>query len=388
MAVAANDGGEIGSMKDKRNETLTSILLTYSVDLQPGEKTMLDVRGTGTLELAREIVRQATEMGGVPFWYYNDPSLVRSWVKGASEQQFEAFGQLHLKLMKEIDVWICLHGPDNPFDLADVDGRQLQAYSKFYVGPVHLEERVRNTKWCILNYPTNSMAQLAEMSLEAYEDLFYEVCCLDYSSMSSAMDPLLEMMKQADEVRIASPGTDLRLSLQGMPAVKCDGKENIPDGEVFSAPVRDSVNGQITFNIPALDRGVLFNDVRLEFKDGKVVEASCQGNTEALNDILDVDEGARYVGEFALGVNPLVTRPVKDALFDEKMAGSIHLALGNCSEETPNGNQSAIHWDIVLAQTKEYGGGEVYFDGELIRKDGRFVDEKVERSLSAEELRY
>jgi aminopeptidase len=374
-------------MKDKRNETLTNILLTYSVGLQPGEKIMLDIRGTHTLDLAKEIVRQATEMGGVPFWYYNDPSMVRAWVKGAGEEQFEAFGQLHLKLMKEIDVWVCLHGPDNPFDLADVDGRQLQLYQRYYSGPVHLEERVRNTKWCILNYPTSSMAQLAEMSREAYEDFFYEVCCLDYATMSCAMDPLVARMEQTDEVRIVSPGTDLSLSLKGVPAVKCDGKENIPDGEVFSAPVRDSVNGDITFNIPALERGVLFNDVRLEFRDGRVVEASCQGNTKALNETLNVDEGARYVGEFALGVNPFIIRPMKDALFDEKMAGSIHLALGDCAEETPNGNHSAIHWDIVLVQTKEYGGGEIYFDGELIRKDGRLVDPELEQSLSATALR-
>jgi aminopeptidase len=374
-------------MRDKRNETLTKILLTYSVALQPGEKIMIDIRGTDTLELAREIIKQATAQGGVPFWHYNDPSLVRAWVKGATEEQFEAFGQLHLKLMKEIDVWVCLHGADNPFDLADVDGRQLQAYDRLYVGPVHLEERVRNTKWCILNYPTNSMAQLAEMSREAYEDFFYEVCCLDYASMSRAMDPLVERMQQTDEVRIIAPGTDLTLSLKGIPAVKCDGKENIPDGEVFSAPVRDSVNGEITFNIPALQRGVLFNDVRLEFRNGGVVDASCQGNTKALHEILDVDEGARYVGEFALGVNPLIIRPMKDALFDEKMAGSLHLALGKCGEETPNGNLSAIHWDIVLVQTEEYGGGEIYFDRELIRKDGRFVDPELEQSLSAKALR-
>jgi aminopeptidase len=201
------------------------------------------------------------------------------------------------------------------------------------------------------------------------------------------MDPLVERMEQTDKVRIVSPGTDLSFSLKGMPAVKCDGKENIPDGEVFSAPVRDSVNGQITFNIPALERGVLFNDVRLEFRDGRVIDASCQGNTEVLNEILGVDEGARYVGEFALGVNPLILRPMKDTLFDEKMAGSTHLALGDCAEETPNGNQSAIHWDIVLVQTKEYGGGEIYFDGELIRKDGRFVDPELEQSLSAKALR-
>jgi aminopeptidase len=374
-------------MRDKRNETLTDTLLTYSVDLRPGEKIMIDIRGTDTLELAKEIIKQATALGGIPFWYYNDPSLSRLWIRGASEEQFEAFGQLHLKLMKEMDVWICLHGPDNPFSLADVGGRQLQAYDRFYVGPVHLEERVRNTKWCILNYPTNSMAQLAEMSREAYEDFFYEVCCLDYARMSSAMDPLVERMEQTDEVRIVAPDTDLTFSIKGIPVVKCDGKLNIPDGEIFTAPARYSVNGNITFNIPALERGVVFNKIRLEFREGKVVEATSQGSPDTLNDILGTDEGARYVGEFALGVNPLITRPMKDALFDEKMAGSIHLALGKCGEETPNGNQSAIHWDMVLVQTKAYGGGEIYFDGELIRQNGCFTEVELERSLSARALR-
>ncbi len=374
-------------MKDHRNETLANILLTYSVELQPGEKLMIDVRGQDTLELAKETIRQATRMGGIPFVYYNDPSLIRAWVQEASEEQFEAFGQLHLKLMKEIDAWLCLHAPDNPFDLADVDGRQLQLYQRLYTEPVHLKERVVNTKWCILNYPSNSMAQLAEKSKEAFEDFYYDVCCLDYASMSAAMDPVVQMMEQADMVRIVSPGTDLTFSIKGMPAIKCDGKENIPDGEVFTAPLRDSVNGQITFNIPALQRGLLFNDIRLEFVDGRVVDASCQGNMDLLNEILDTDQGARYLGEFALGVNPLITRPMKDALFDEKLAGSLHLALGQHAPETPNGNRSAIHWDIVLVQTAERGGGEVYFDGELIRRDGRFVDEELEESLSAEALR-
>jgi aminopeptidase len=374
-------------MKDARNERLANILLTYSVDLQPGEKVMMEIRGQDTLRLAHEIIRQCTQLGGIPFWYYNDPSLCRHWIQGASEKQFEAFGRLHLGLMKEMDAWLLLHGPDNPFELADVDGRQLQLYQRLYTEPVHLQERVNNTKWCILNYPTNSMAQLAEMSREAFEDFYYSVCCLDYAGMSQAMDPLVEMMEQTDEVRVVSPGTDLCLSIKGMPAIKCDGKENIPDGEVFTAPVKDSVNGYITFNIPALERGMVFDDVKLEFRDGKVVGASCQSGREALTEILDTDEGARYLGEFALGVNPMVTRPMKDTLFDEKLAGSLHLALGQCGPETPNGNRSAIHWDIVLVQTAERGGGEVYFDGELVRKDGRFVDETLEKSLSAEALR-
>lgn len=374
-------------MKDQRNEVLANILLTYSVDLQPGEKIMLEIRGRETLELAKETIKQATQLGGVPFWYYNDSSVTRRFVQDASEAQFEAFGELHLKLMKECDAWLGLYAPDNPFEFADVQADQMTLYMRLYADPVQLKERVTNTKWCLLTFPTNSMAQLGEMSKEAYEDLYYNVCCLNYAKMSKAMDHLVDLMERADRVRIVGPGTDLSFSIEGLPVVKCDGKENIPDGEVFTAPVRESINGHITFNTPALERGFLFNDIRLEFAAGKVVDASCQGRTDKLNEILDTDEGARYTGEFALGVNPFIHRVMNDALFDEKIAGSLHLALGQCGRETPNGNDSAIHWDIVLMQTEEYGGGELYFDGELIRKDGKFVDEELEQSLSAEALR-
>ncbi len=374
-------------MKDKRNEILAQNLLGYSLDLQPGETIMLEIRGKATLELAKELIKQATHRGAVPFWYYNDASLTRPWIQAASEAQFEAFGKLHLKLMKEIDAWLGLYGDDNPFELADVPGTQLQNYQRLYAGPVQLEERVKNTKWCIITFPTNSIAQLAEMSQEAFEDFYYDVCCLDYAKMSRAMDPLVELMEKTDLVRIVAPGTDLAFSIKNIPAVKCDGKDNIPDGEVFTAPVRDSINGYITFNTPAFAAGSIFNDIRLEFQKGKVVDASCQAETDKLNEYLDVDEGARYTGEFALGVNPFIRQALKNPLFDEKIAGSLHIALGECLEETPNGNQSAIHWDLVQIQTTEYGGGEIYFDNKLIRKDGLFVDEKLEKSFSAEALR-
>ncbi len=374
-------------MKDKRNEVLATILLTYSVDLQAGEKIMLEIRGQETLELAKEIIRQATQLGGVPFWYYNDSSVTLPFIQAASEAQFEAFGQLHLKLMKECDAWLGLYAPDNVFEFADVEADQMTLYTRLYIDLVHVKERVRNTKWCFVTFPTNSKAQLSQMSQEAYEEFYYDVCCLHYSKMSKAMDPLVELMERTDRVRIVGPGTDLSFSIEGLPVVKCDGKENIPDGEVFTAPVRDSLNGHITFNTPALERGFLFHDIRLEFESGKVVHASCQAGTDRLNEILDVDEGARYIGEFALGLNPFIRRVMNDALFDEKIAGSLHLALGQCDRETPNGNDSAIHWDIVLMQTEEYGGGELYFDGELIRRDGKFVDEELEQSLSAEALR-
>ena len=239
-------------MKDARNEVLANMLLTYSIDLQPGEKIMLEIRGQETLELAKEIIRQATQLGGVPFWYYNDSSVTRPFIEGASEAQFEAFGQLHLKLMKECDAWLGLYAPDNVFEFADVEADQMTLYSRLYVDPVQLKERVRNTKWCFLTFPTNSMAQLGEMSKEAYEDLYYNVCCLNYAKMSIAMDHLVQLMERTDRVRIVGPATDLSFSIEGIPVVKCDGKENIPDGEVFTAPVRDSVNGHITFNTPAL----------------------------------------------------------------------------------------------------------------------------------------
>ena len=374
-------------MKDQRNETLANILLTYSIDLQPGDKLFLEIRGWESLELAREVIRQATRLGGVPFWWYNDPWLGRPWVDGASEEQMKAFGEMHLMLAKECDAWLGFYASDNAFELSGVDPEQMKLHQKLYVEPVQLRERVMNTKWCLLTYPTNSMAQLAEMSKEGFEDFYYDVCCLDYARMSQAMDRVAELMSSTDQVHIVSRGTDLTFSIKGMGVAKCDGRENIPDGEVFTAPIKDSVNGHITFNVPAMERGSVFNEINLRFEDGKAIEASCQGGTEKLNEVLDVDEGARYTGEFALGVNPHMLRPMQNPLFDEKMAGSLHLALGYCVEEAFNGNESGIHWDLVLDQREENGGGELYFDGELVRKDGMFVDQELEESFSAEALR-
>ena len=374
-------------MKDARNEVLANILLTYSVELQPGDTLLIDVKGQDTLELAREIIKQASGIGAVPVWLYNDWSLWRQFIKYAAEGQFKALAKVHLKLMKECDAWLGLFAQDNPFDLADIDAQQLRMFKTLFRKPVHYEERATNTKWCLLRFPTNSMAQLSQMSQEAYEEFYYDVCCLDYAKMSKAMDPLVELMEKADMVRIVAPGTDLTFSIKGIPVVKCVGKRNIPDGEIYTAPVRDSVNGQVTYNTPGLYEGKIFEDIRLEFRDGKIVDASCQGRVDELNEILDTDEGSRYIGEFSLGLNPLIRQPSKEPLFNEKIAGSFHLTPGNCYERAPNGNESAIHWDLVQIQTEEHGGGEIYFDSELIRKDGKFADQELEESLSAGALR-
>jgi aminopeptidase len=229
------------------------------------------------------------------------------------------------------------------------------------------------------------MALQGSMSTTAFEDFFFDVCCLDYAKMSRAMDPLKELMERTDRVRLVARDTDISFSIKGLPAIKCDGQLNIPDGEIFSAPVKNSVNGRITFNTPALYNGFVYENISFLFKDGKIVEATSNA-TDMTNEVLDTDEGARYVGEFSLGVNPFITRAMKDTLFDEKITGSIHFTPGNAYDECNNGNKSAIHWDLVLIMTPEYGGGEIWFDGVLIRKDGRFTLPELQ-ALNPENLK-
>jgi aminopeptidase protein len=248
-----------------------------------------------------------------------------------------------------------------------------------------LDERVDNTKWVVLRYPNNSMAQLANTSLEAFEDFYFNVCTLDYSKMDKAMDNLVELMNKTDKVRVTGKNTDLTFSIKGIPAIKCAGGCNIPDGEVYTAPVRESMNGIISYNTPSEERGFTFENIVFEIKDGKIIKATAN-DTDRINQLLDTDDAARYFGEFALGVNPYILEPMKDTLFDEKITGSFHLTPGCCYEEAPNGNKSAIHWDLVMIQRPEYGGGEIYFDDVLIRKDGMFVIDEL-KPLNPENLK-
>lgn len=374
------------NVKDKRNERLATQLVDYSLAIQPGETLYLEVKGKETLELGKQVLRIATLRGAAVFWYYSDESLLRHWIANASESQMSRQADLHLHLMQKADCYIGLRGSDNPFDLADLPAARMEQHNKLFYKPVHLEERVKRTRWVVLRYPNNAMAQLAQTSTEAFEDFYFDVCCADYAKMSKAQDKLFAMMTAADKVQIKSPGTDLTFSLKGINCVKCDGKRNIPDGEVYTAPVRDSINGTIRYNTPSLYQGVVYNDITFTFENGKIVKASADANQDKLEKILNTDEGARYIGEFAIGVNPFILHPMKDTLFDEKIAGSFHFTPGQCYDEAYNGNQSAIHWDLVLIQRPEYGGGEIWFDGKLIRKDGVFTDAAMEKAFSREEL--
>ena len=358
-------------MFDPRILKLANSLINFSCALQPGEKVLIESIG-GNEDLTRALIKAAYKAGAVPFLWTCDKSFDRELLLGATKEQLMLRAENDAALMAQMDAYIGVRGGTNAAETADVPGEKMNAYMKYYWAPVHGEIRVPKTKWVILRYPSPSMAQLANMSTEAFEDFYFNVCCLDYAKMDRAMDALKALMERTDRVHIVGPGTDLSFSISGLPAIKCAGKLNIPDGEIFSAPVRESVNGTIAYNTPSLTNGFTFTDIRFTFRDGRIVEAHANDD-KRINEKLNIDEGARYVGEFAIGVNPFITFPMKDTLFDEKIAGSFHFTPGSCYDECDNGNKSSQHWDLVLIQTPEYGGGEIYFDDVLIRKDGRFV---------------
>ncbi|RXT13491.1 aminopeptidase [Ammoniphilus sp. CFH 90114] len=370
-------------MKDPRLSQLAKNLIQYSTQIQPGEKVLIEMRGEAT-DLLRLVVKEVYAAGGFPYVQITNPQVVREIMLGASDEQLTLQADLEIYRMKQMDAYIGIRADANINEYADVPSDKIKRYNSLVTRPVN-DIRVPHTKWVVLRYPNSSMAQLANTSTEAFEDFYFQVCNLDYSKMSEAMDGLVNLMNQTDEVHVKGEGTDLRFSIKNIPAIKCAGNLNIPDGEVFTAPVRDSVNGVITYNTPSPYNGYTFENVRLVFKDGKIIEATAN-DTARINEIFDADEGARYIGEFAIGVNPYIQHPMKDILFDEKIDGSFHFTPGNCYDEAPNGNKSSVHWDLVNIQRPEYGGGEMWFDGRLIRKDGRFVIPELE-ALNPENLK-
>ena len=357
---------------DKRIRTLAKNLVNYSCKVKPGDKVYVHYTGPSTEDLARQIIKEVYAVGGQPYPHYTNPKVQREMLLGCTEEQLRLMAEIDAAEMSKMDCYIGVRGGDNVSEYSDVPSEKMHLYETLYATPVHHNIRVPKTRWVVLRYPNESMAQLSGTSTEAFEDFYFDVCNLDYSKMSEAMKPLIDLMNRTDKVRLTAKDTDLTFSIKDIPAIACDGQMNIPDGEVYTAPVRDSINGVITYNTPSICQGTTFENIRLEFKNGKIVKAAAS-NTERLNQILDTDEGARYVGEFAIGVNPYILTPMKDILFDEKIMGSIHLTPGNCYDEAPNGNASAIHWDLVLIQREEFGGGEIWFDDRLIRKNGHFV---------------
>ncbi|WP_345786390.1 aminopeptidase [Chthonomonas sp.] len=364
-------------MRDPRYDKLAELLVTHSMQVKAGDKVLIeafDILSDFTVALIRAIAAA----GGEPMVSTYQQPVLRALFQVATEEQMRTIGAVERARMEAVQCYVGVRGSHNIAELSDVPSERMAIYEKYWWHYVHSEVRVPKTRWVVLRWPHPSMAQAAGMSTEAFEDFYFRVCTeVDYGKMAKAMEPLRELMERTDRVRIVGPGTELAFSIRGIPAVGCAGERNIPDGELFTCPVRDSVEGTIQFNCETLYRGTLFQNIRLTFKKGRIVEATAQAETEKLNAILDTDEGARYIGEWSLAFNPYILKPMKDILFDEKIAGSFHLTPGQAYEEADNGNRSQIHWDMVCIQRPEYGGGEIYFDDKLVRKDGLFVLEEL-----------
>ncbi len=368
---------------DQRIKELAKKLVNYSCKLEKEENLYIKLDGLSGKPLALAIIKEAYRLGAYPFVEINDESITRQIALDCNKDQMDIENDSKLQIMKKMDAYIGIRALDNFTEMADVP--VAKATIMMDSDKKVREQRVNGTKWVGLNYPTAGMAQKSEMSLEKYEDYFFQVCNMDYSKMAENMKNLVDLMENTDKVSIKGPGTDLNFSIKNMKAIPCAGEMNIPDGEIFTAPVKESVNGYISYNIPSNYKGFTYDDVRLEFKDGKIIKAEANDN-EKINELLDTDEGARFIGEFALGVNPYINDPMGDLLFDEKISGSIHFTPGKAYKIADNGNDSKIHWDLVLIQNPSYGGGEIWFDGKLIRKDGRFVIEELE-GLNPENLK-
>jgi len=364
-------------MHDARFDKLAKLLVEYSIRLKRKETVLIETFDIPD-EMTVALVRAVRKAGGVPFAQTYHARVNRALALEASDRQLNLMASNELARMKKMNAYIAVRGSNNITEMSDVPPEKMKLIGR-KMRPVQ-DQRVKKTKWVVLRWPTSSMAQLAGMSTEAFEDFYFDVCTLDYRKLQPGMKALQRLMEKTDRVQIKGPGTDLRFSVKGIPAVICGGDRNIPDGEVFSCPVRDSVEGHVTFNAPSIYQGIAFDGIRLDFKDGKIVDAT-SNETQKLNKILDSDPGARYVGEFSLGFNPRVFQPMRDILFDEKIAGSFHLTPGQAYEEADNGNRSQVHWDMVSIQRPDYGGGEIYFDGKLLRKDGRFLLNQL-RSLN------
>jgi aminopeptidase len=369
-------------MTDPRYKKLAELLTTYSTALKKGDRILLEMFDAPD-EIAIELMRAARRRGAIPLLEARHTRLNREMALETTEAHARLVRDVELARMKRMQAYIAIRGSDNSSETSDVPNNLMSLYTRT-TRPVQ-EWRVNKTRWCVLRWPTPSMAQAANMSTEAFENFYFEVCTMDYPKMARAMAPLQRLMSRTDRVRLNSPGTDLQFSIKGLGAITADGKRNIPDGEVFSCPIKNSVQGRIQYNTPTIYSGTKFENVRLEFKDGKIIKAT-SNNDKRLNEILDTDPGARYIGEFSLGFNPHILNPMCDILFDEKIAGSLHFTPGQAYQDADNGNKSAVHWDMVLIQRPEWGGGEVWFDGKLIRKDGMFVPKELQ-PLNPENLK-
>ena len=356
---------------DERLKKLSNNIVDYSVSIKKGDRVLIQYENSACNPLIKCLIKDIYKKEAIPFVKLIDNELNSLILEGATSSVIDEMYNMKKYEVDNFDVFIRICYTENEYEDKNVSSKiRKELGSKTQdIDDIRINKR----RWTLLNYPSLVDAYKAHMTYDEFYNYSLDVMTVDYKSMSDKIKPLKELMEKTDKVRILGPNTDLTFSIKGLPSVPCCGTANIPDGELYTAPVKDSVNGVITYNTPSPYHGNIFNNIRLEFKDGKIINATASDNNDKLKEIFDTDEGARYVGEFSLGFNPMITRPMGDILYDEKIMGSLHFTPGRCYEDCDNGNISSIHWDLVLIQTPEYGGGEIYFDDVLIRKDGKFV---------------
>jgi len=361
-------------MSEKLKE-LASLIVNYSIRVEKDERVLITTQSLETREFVSYLIEEIYKNGGVPCLKINDPILGARLAEKNNEGRIELLKKIQENEVELFDSFINIRYTTNDYENKNVSGEMSKKLSQALLPSSDV--RVNQRKWVLLNYPSLLDSYKAKMTSTEFMEFALRVMTVNYKSMSELIKPLKKLMDKTDKVRIVSPGTDITFSIKGMGSIPCVGEMNIPDGELYSAPVKNSVNGTITYNTPSPYQGRVYNHVSLEFKDGKIINATCDDDNEKLNEIFNTDEGARYVGEFSLGFNPEILYPMGDILYDEKILGSIHFTPGQAYKDCYNGNDSGIHWDMVLIQRKDYGGGEIYFDDVLIRKDGMFVLEEL-----------
>jgi aminopeptidase len=370
-----------GNMKDRRLDRLAEIFLTHSLSLEKGDGFLVSA-SVEALPLVHAIIDLSGRMGVFPVVELNDEEAVRLRTSlfdpaDASAMAFlDASARWDLARWQDLKGRISIRGVGNDSEMSGVPADRMRLVAD-RMRPVQ-DLVVNQRKWVLFDWPTKGMAQKAGMPFSEFFDYTMAIADLDYARLEADETLLAGYMAKTDTVRIEGPGTDLAFSIRGIPAVCCCGRRNIPDGEVYTAPVAGTAEGHVTYNVPTSYWGRNFRNVRLEFRKGVVTNASCDGDSSALSGILDSDPGARRLGEFSFGVNNAIREPIGNILFDEKIGGSFHLTPGSAYVRADNGNRSAIHWDLVCIQRADHGGGRIYLDGLLVREDGRFLPDDLQ----------
>jgi aminopeptidase len=354
-------------MVDDRITKTAQLLIDHSTRTKRGDRVLIQTDALAK-DLALEVYKYALQKGAYPWIRTELPEAKYTLLKYASDEQLGFVPEHEIAEIKNTDVYIYLVAYSNVKELSNIDPPRIAARSKA-LRPL-LDWRIEKTRWVVFMYPTDAEAQEAEMSLREFEDFVYKACLIDWKETSSKLLALKKHVDAADKVEITSPDTHLEFSIKGRESVASPGEHNMPDGELFTSVVEDSANGNIKFDIPGIWSSNVVEGMNLTFREGRVVDAKADKNQEFLEKTLATDEGSKRIGEFGIGFNYNITRPVRQMLFDEKIGGTIHLALGFGFKKTLSKNESTIHWDMIKDFRKN---GEIHFDGKLVMKNGKWL---------------